>query len=384
MDQARQSQHIDEIAHLMSEGTTAMAEAPLIVPIEKFTDPARLALERKILFRRYPLIVGVESSIPNPGDFFTEDVAGLPVLVVRGQDGVLRAFVNVCRHRGKTLCSESSGNKRSFVCSFHAWTYDTSGCSRTFVDRRGFEGLHLEDYSLIPLPLEIRHGFIWVTPDPSGGQPMDMNEFVGPQLDAQLAALEPHTRFVYDSETTEGQFNWKLGVDTFQEVFHLAFLHKKTLGKTVLSNITPFEKFGLHHRLTVVRSTFPEMLEKADSERDLFSNAALVYTIFPNTVLVWQLDHWEMWNFYPMGNRDDVCRAKITLILDKKPDNEQLARRWEKNWELTRRTVYTEDFEAASKIQSNMSMNIPPHLVYGRNEIALQEFHRNLDQAIEE
>lgn len=382
MDQARQRRHIAEIADLLAEGTTAMAEAPLRVPVDTFTNPERLAAEREVLFRRYPLIVGVESAVPSPGDFFTEDVAGLPVLVVRGQDGVLRAFVNVCRHRGKKLCLDASGNRRSFVCPFHAWTYDSSGKSRTFVDRKGFEGLDLEDYSLIPLPLEVRHGFIWVTPDPSGEKAIDLGEFLGPRLDAELVEFEPHTKYLYNTETTQVDFNWKFGIDTFQEVFHLAFLHKNTLGKTVLSNISPYEKFGPHHRLTVVRSTFPEMLTKPESEQELFQNAALVYTIFPNTVLVWQLDHWEMWNFSPVRDRDDVCQAKITLLLDKAPDTERLERRWEKNWELTRRTVYTEDFEAAETIQSSLLAGVPPHLVYGRNEIALQDFHLDIDKAL--
>lgn len=384
MDQARQRQHIKEIADLLAEGTTAMAEEPLLIPIETFTDPKRLAAERNVLFRQYPLIVGVDSAVPAPGDFFTEDIAGLPVLVVRGQDGILRAFVNVCRHRGQKLCADASGNRKTFVCPFHAWTYDGAGNNRTFVDRKGFEGMDLKDYSLMPLPLAVRHGFIWVIPDTLCEQAMDLDTFIGPKLDAQLAAFATHTQYVYDSETTQANFNWKLGVDTFQEVFHLAFLHKQTLGKTVLSNITPFEKFGKHHRLTVVRSTFPEMLTQPEGEQKLFENAALVYTIFPNTVLVWQLDHWEMWNFYPLKDRDDACQAKITLILDKEPDTERLARRWEKNWELTRRTVYTEDFSAATTIQANMAAGVPPHLVYGRNEIALQHFHQDLDEALKE
>jgi phenylpropionate dioxygenase-like ring-hydroxylating dioxygenase large terminal subunit len=382
MDQATQRRHIAEIANLLADGTTAMAEEPLRVPIDTLANPERLATERKVLFRRYPLIVGVDSSVPSPGDFFTEDVAGLPVLVVRGQDGVLRAFVNVCRHRGKKLCLEASGNRRSFVCQFHAWTYNADGTSRTFVDRNGFAGLDLDDYSLIQLPLEVRHGFIWVTPDPSGEKTFDLNDFIGTSLGGELAGFESHTKYVYQTERKQANFNWKLGVDTFQEVFHLAFLHKNTLGKTVLSNISPFEKFGQHHRVTVVRSTFPEMLAKPESERDLFSHAALVYTIFPNTVLVWQLDHWEMWNFYPLADRDDVCHAKITLLLDKAPDTERLARRWEKNWELTTRTVYTEDFEAAATIQDSISAGVPDHFIYGRNEIALQHFHRELDAAV--
>ena len=190
MDQATQRRHIAEIANLLADGTTAMADEPLRVPIDTLANPERLATERKVLFRRYPLIVGVDSSVPSPGDFFTEDIAGLPVLVVRGQDGVLRAFVNVCRHRGKKLCLDASGNRRSFVCQFHAWTYNTDGKSRTFVDRNGFAGLDLDDYSLIQLPLEVRHGFIWVTPDPSGEKTFDLNDFIGTSLGGELAGFE--------------------------------------------------------------------------------------------------------------------------------------------------------------------------------------------------
>ena len=382
MDTERQKIHIEEIATLLEEGTTAMASRTMHIPIELFSEPGRLAQERKRLFGGLPLIMGAASAIPAPGDFFTEDVAGLPVLVVRGADNEIRAFVNVCRHRGQKLCAEAKGNKKSFVCPFHAWTYDCAGKSKTFVDRKGFEGLDPADYSLVPLPTEVKFGFIWVIPDPSGKAAIDLTQFVDEKLAAELTALESHTEYVYDSEVTVGNFNWKLGMDTFQEVFHLAFLHKKTLGKTVLSNITPFEKFGPHHRLTVVRSTFPEMLSQPDDERELFENCSLVYTIFPNTVLVWQLDHWEMWNFFPLADRDDACRAKITLLLDQAPETDRLKKRWEKNWELTRRTVYTEDFQAAASIQANMSKGVPSHLVYGRNEIGLQNYHQSLDEAL--
>ena len=91
-----------------------------------YTDPERLAKEQRVLFRQHPILMGFASEWSAPGSFRTDDYAGVPILVVRGRDKKLRAFLNVCRHRGAKV-AQGCGSARLFSCPYHAWTYDLAG-----------------------------------------------------------------------------------------------------------------------------------------------------------------------------------------------------------------------------------------------------------------
>ena len=97
------------------------------LPPAAYTDPDLYALEVERIFRREWLIVGRTSDVARPGDWFTIDVLDDPILVVRGTDGQVRAFSNVCRHRYMPVALEKKGNDRRFVCAYHGWVYGTDG-----------------------------------------------------------------------------------------------------------------------------------------------------------------------------------------------------------------------------------------------------------------
>jgi nitrite reductase/ring-hydroxylating ferredoxin subunit len=101
--------------------TTDAEPAPTFVPVDAYAD------ESTRLFRELPLVVGHVSQLAAPGDFFTHDATGVPLLVVRGDDGELRAFLNVCRHRGTRVEPAACGTRKAFVCPYHAWSYGCDG-----------------------------------------------------------------------------------------------------------------------------------------------------------------------------------------------------------------------------------------------------------------
>ena len=101
--------------------TTDLAGAMFRNRVGAYSSRERAVLERDRLFRARPILMGLSTRLPKPGDYLTEDVAGMPVLLTRGGDGALRAFANVCRHRGAPV-AEGCGNARVFVCPYHAWT----------------------------------------------------------------------------------------------------------------------------------------------------------------------------------------------------------------------------------------------------------------------
>src|SRR5262245_31454891 len=126
MRREQQIQLLERLLHHADAAAAANqpAASDATVPVANYTSAARLAAEQEVLFRRHPLIVGHHSELPAPGDFLTHDSSGVPILVVHGRDGGLRAFLNVCRHRGTRLVAEERGQRKGLVCRYHGWTYD--------------------------------------------------------------------------------------------------------------------------------------------------------------------------------------------------------------------------------------------------------------------
>lgn len=382
MERTTEQAIISDVEQLLEKRSTAMADAVWFEPTTHYTEPARLRREREVLFRKYPHVAAVGAQIPNPGDFITTKIADVPLIVVRGEDGQARCLVNICRHRANTVCSESHGTKRMFACQYHAWTYDTTGKCRSFVDRNGFGDIERADYGLVSLPCEERYGFVWCIPDPQST--IDMATYVGPEFDTELLDYRIDEQMVYADTELHKPFNWKLGVDTFHEVFHLAFLHKATVGPLFLGNVSSYEKIGLHHRMAAIRSTFPDMLAKPEDEQHLLPNTGLVYFIFPATFINWQMDHMEVWSVCPEAGNDDQCVIKATMLIHEPPSTPSAARHWERNWTVLSESVMTEDFDTMEQIQANIESGLVSELPFGRNEIGLQNFHRDVNATLAE
>lgn len=381
MDGTAERQLIGELEDLLARGTTAMAPEIRYEPSASYTDPERQARERELFFRRYPLVVATSSELPGPGDFTTSSIAGLPVLTVRGDDGRVRCLVNICRHRGNQVCTQESGNSRRFYCAYHAWTYDRAGKLCSPVDREGFADLPDAGFGLVTLPTEERHGLIWTLPTP--GADLDVPAHLGPELDRELADLNLGDFTVYARTVLEQPFNWKLAADTFHEVFHLAYLHKKTVGPLFLGNTGAYQEWGLHHRYSAVRKSFTEMLQQAEEERTIYPHSSLVHLLFPNTLVTWQMDHIETWRFYPSAGRDDACVVEGAMLVPEAPTTDGARRHWDNNWQILMATVRDEDFATMARIQRNLATGVVPELAFGRNEVALQHFHHGLHSELD-
>jgi phenylpropionate dioxygenase-like ring-hydroxylating dioxygenase large terminal subunit len=115
--------------HLPLEGLVVDNQAAGLFRVNRqvFTDPQILNLEKERIFGRIWIYAGHESEIPRPGDFRSRRVAGRPVILARGDDGIVRVLLNTCTHRGALVCREQVGNARTFQCPYHAWTYNTRG-----------------------------------------------------------------------------------------------------------------------------------------------------------------------------------------------------------------------------------------------------------------
>ena len=146
--------------------------------------------EKALLFRKYPLLSGLSCQIPSPGDFITEEYAGMPILLTRGNDGQVRAFMNVCRHRGAQVeMAESGCGRQRFTCPYHAWSYNLDGKLVGLPDAATFGEIDRGAFNLVPVPVQERHGMIFVLHD-TRGAPFDVDALLGSELSAELATYQ--------------------------------------------------------------------------------------------------------------------------------------------------------------------------------------------------
>jgi Rieske 2Fe-2S family protein len=203
-----------------------------LVSYEDSISPEFYELEREAIFRRTWLNVGRMELLGRNGSYFTKElqVARTSIIVVRGMDGEVRAFHNICRHRGNKLvwndnpADEVNGTCRQFTCKYHGWRYDLDGTLH-FVQQEGeFFDLDKDDFGLVPVHCDVWEGFIFVNLDQEPAQ--SLTEFLGPMI----TSLEGYPfdqmteRWLYRSEV---KANWKLYMDAFQEFYHAPVLHAK-------------------------------------------------------------------------------------------------------------------------------------------------------------
>lgn len=191
------------------------------LPSSMYTCEAQLQLEIEQVFEKEWVCVGHASQLQKPGDYLTFRIVDKPILVVRGRDGGLRAFANVCRHRG-TVIARDSGNRRTFTCPYHAWTYDLDGCLQAapFMDEAETQGICLPEYRL-----EDWHGLLFVNLDDAAAP-------LAPRLAGLAERFQPYRMDGFHlafRNAGEIACNWKVLVENFCESYHLFQVHKKTL-----------------------------------------------------------------------------------------------------------------------------------------------------------
>ncbi len=369
----------DRMAAMMALDTTSLADGTYRQPVSDYADSAHLERERDILFRRQPLIVAASSELEKPGDFRTTDIDGVSALIVRQADGSLRAFHNVCRHRGTRVVDEESGCKPTFTCKFHAWVYGADGSLRHVPMADAFGGVDKNAHALVPLPVAERFGLVWL--GPLVGPAVDIDAFLGP-IAPVLADLAIDKGGVFRFLRFTEETNWKLIVDTFLELYHLRHLHAKTVGRFVDGRAMVQESHGQHGRFRAPRKSF-EAVDQATLTDDLFDEHVIdVIRVFPNAIVIWNRDHVEFWTALPDRGDPDRCIVRLWLISPERNVADADRERWDKNWDITYGTVRAEDFPMARTIQKGFHGGAQDHVVFGRNEIGLHDFHAALKRAM--
>jgi choline monooxygenase len=191
------------------------------LPYGWYTDPAVLRLEQERVFRRHWQYAGRAAQVAEPGQYFTGRAGDVPVVVVRGRDGELNGFVNVCRHRGSLVC-EGEGRRETLQCPYHAWTYDLDGTLRAAPRSEAEPGFDRADFPLLPVQVDLWGPFVFVNPE-LGAPPLA--EALGdvPALVADVLDVDA-LRFLHRSESAL-EANWKVCTENYLECYHCAVAH---------------------------------------------------------------------------------------------------------------------------------------------------------------
>ena len=365
-------------------GTSATADAPRHQAVSVYTDPRRLADEISGLFRSSPVVVGLSADLRECGDYRAVDVAGVPVLLVRGEDDIVRAFLNSCRHRGSPLAEGAGNTARVLKCPYHAWCYDTDGrLLGQPLAQDAFASSATEDLGLVSLPVAETGGLIMVAPSSTA------NSFDGAEQLAGLADELAGHGFVDFSLFAEQHHtvrcNWKQPYETFLEAYHVFALHRTTLAKQIMSSPMLADFYGPHGRGVLMgRATERALKSRDESDWSLGSSSAnLVYWLFPNAILSLPMTgHAQLWLMYPDASDPGSCRVHLKFYVPAGHVDDARSSFWRRVLDYTSTIVLTEDFEQQAAIHRGLTSGSHPGLVFGRNEPALIHYHRSLDAAL--
>jgi choline monooxygenase len=190
------------------------------LPAELYRDVSILAAEKEKIFSRTWQVVGNGSQVANPTDYFTTELIGEPLLIVRGGDGKLRGFYNVCRHRAGPP-AEGCGLRKLFRCGYHGWTYGLDGALLSATEIEGVEGFRPEEFALKPVRTEEWFNLVFVNLDPEA---RPLRESLG-ELPAQAEKFPFAQIKLFERRTYDMKCNWKTYVDNYLEGYHLPSVH---------------------------------------------------------------------------------------------------------------------------------------------------------------
>jgi Rieske 2Fe-2S family protein len=340
-----------------------------LVSYEDSISPEFYELEREAIFKRTWLNVGRVEQLPRNGSYFTKElvVARTSVVVVRGLDGEVRAFHNVCRHRGNKLVwtdyprEETSGSCRQFVCKYHGWKYDLDGSCAFVQQESEFFDLDKADYGLVPVHCDVWAGFIFVNLDREPSQ--SLREFLGPMV----TALDGYPfdqmtqRFHYQADVGS---NWKIYMDAFQEFYHAPVLHARqrpgpygAIGQEMGFEALYYALDGPHRVVSTTGSRPGMMPEDAMKPTEVVFRSGLFgpwetpdlgeslpginpgdadpdqwgldsFQIWPNfVILIWQPGWYLTYHYWPTSHNTHVFDGNLYFV-PAKTARERLAREY--------------------------------------------------------
>jgi len=255
----------------------SLAEAETI-PAPWYTDGRIAALESKNVFSRTWQAVGRTGQLTKPGDYITANIAGEPIVVVRGQDNQLRAFFNVCRHHAAAVMTEPCGHATILRCPYHGWSYGLDGALKGVPEFAGVQNFDPAKNGLVPVTVDTWENFIFVHLDPPT---VPLKEFLG-TIVPRLAPLEVSKLGFFERKIYKLNCNWKVYVDNYLDGgYHVPHLHKG------LSSVLDYTQYTIENDVHYSLQSSPMVASEEDAATSATrtGNRAYYYWLYPNFMI---------------------------------------------------------------------------------------------------
>jgi phenylpropionate dioxygenase-like ring-hydroxylating dioxygenase large terminal subunit len=357
-------EHIDH--NTTDEGAQSWRE-----PVENYRSEERFRAELDLL-KRVPVPFCPSVALTGSGDYVARMAAGTPLLVVRGEDGEVRAFRNACRHRGMRL-ADGAGSARAFVCGYHGWAYRLDGRLQYVPHGHGFPGVDKSCHGLVPVTaVEEKHGFVWVTQDP----PVSRGA-----LDGMVDVLGSDQRIFASGENTD-DVNWKLSMEANMEGYHIKFTHPESFYPYGYDNLNVVEVFGPNSRVTFPFRRIEKLRNLAPTNRRIDGMVTFTYNIFPNVLVAMLSNHTTV----SISEPESPGRTRfISYRLHSREgdDSAEALERAKRDAAFVADQGAQEDRAMVRAIQAGLDSGANEHFTYGRFEQAIVHFHQQLTAHLE-
>jgi len=350
-----------------------------------YFDPEFFAAETNTFLRAAPQVVCHENEIAKPGEWRTIEYLGESVIVIRGDDRQVRAFSNVCRHRGSRLVDGTGGCAKVLTCPYHAWSYARDGRLVGVPHRNEYPGLDTEKHGLFPVALENWRGFLFIALEP--GAP-SVSEMMAPYEDEVAPYRFEELQAIGRVTLRPRDLNWKTIADNYSDGLHIPIGHP---GLTRL--------FGKNYRIEArehvdrmegdliekessnpSERAYQRLLPSVDHLPATHQRKWLYYKLFPNVAFDIYPDQVDFMQFMPVSATETVIREISYALPDDRPE---MRRARYLNWRINR-SVNAEDTELITRVQ--LGMQSPSYVPgpLGTSEVCLRSFAKKLRRMIPE
>ena len=351
----------------------------LSLPGWVYHDPEYFAVEMRRVIRPAWQIVCHASEIENPGDWRSLDYLGESVIVIRGADGAVRAFANVCRHRGSRLVDGTGGCARRLTCPYHGWTYGADGRLIGVPNKEDYVGLDPSELGLVPVALESWRGFLFVRLEAGGPSVAEMmapyEAEVAPHRFEDLRAMGRITMRPRD-------VNWKNVADNYSDALHINVAHPgltrlfgKGYGIEAGAHVDRMWGDLLERPSTNISERAYQQLLPAESGRRW-----LYLKLWPNVAFDIYPDQVDFMHFVPVGPTETLIREISYSLPD---DRREMKAAHYLNWRINRK-VNEEDTTLIRRVQHGMESSLYRPGPLGRSEVCLRSFAKKLRRLIPE
>ena len=374
----------------MAEAVRVAHPAPYLpdLPLRRYTEPDFYRAEIDHVFRRSWLFAGHESELPTPGSFRTLDLPFAPVVLTRAADGVVRAFLNACRHRGAPVVREEEGTARHLVCGYHSWTYELDGRLHKVPDEAGFGCLDHDARALRPVRCEQWGGFLYINLDPDA---VPLSEDLAPLISRYSDLIEAPFRLI-SRTTAEWPCNWKVAVEAFMEGYHITTVHRRSAAGFLNPSecivdlhpsghgtmITPYNQAAIEGNAGVLDLFFPPDVARVSGTAPLYMNTVASFGVFPNLITPLDPSGFPMQLFWPTS--PTTTRYEMAWYGLDWGDQPRPA-----GWDIKLATwdaLVAEDYEMLGPIQRSLEAAAHSGIPLHRQERRIWHHHAEIDRRI--